>query len=52
MMIGAIRFDKENYISVSITDDGIELFTIDGEGNKKEYTVTEKNTRKSKKESE
>lgn len=48
MKSAGIRFNNDEYLCVNVTDEGIELFTIDADGNKKEYTVTEKNRKKAK----
>ena len=50
MKIAGIRFDSDTYINVTITEDGIEIFTVDSEGNKTEHTVSKKNRNRSKKE--
>lgn len=47
MKVAGIRFDNDTYLNVSVTDDGIELFIIDAEGNKVEYTVSKKSRAKS-----
>ena len=49
MKNAGIRFDNETYLNVNVNDEGIELYIIDGEGNKKEYTVTEKTEGRSRK---
>ena len=46
MKSAGIRFSNDEYLCVNVTDEGIELYTIDAEGNKTEYTVTEKNRKK------
>ena len=46
MKSAGIRFNNDEFINVTVTGEGIEIYTIESEGNKKEYTVTEKNKRK------
>ena len=49
MKMAGVRFTNKEYLNISITEDGIELYTIDEDGNKKEYTVTEKTEGRSRK---
>lgn len=52
MNTAGIRFGNDIYINVTIEDGNITLYTVDGEGNKEDYTVTKANRRRTKKDTE
>lgn len=53
MKVIGIRFDNNNYMNLKINDEEItELYMLDSEGNKIDYTVTKVSKRKAKKSEE